>query len=84
MGRFNQLFIDFKKAYDSIKREKLYSILIRFRISKKLVELVKMCLSDPISRVRVGNMSDMFICQIVSRFAMDLNKVIPCHPYCIT
>ena len=57
----HQLFIDFKKAYDSIKREKLYNILIQFGIPKKLVQLVRMCLSDPISRVRVGNnMSDSF------------------------
>jgi len=60
-GTLHQLFIDFKKAYDSIKREKLYSILTRFEIPKKLVQLVKMCLSDPISRVWIGNiMSDSF------------------------
>ena len=60
-GTVHQLFIGFKKAYDSIKREKLYNILIQFGIPKKLVQLVRMCLSDPISRVRVGNnMSDSF------------------------
>ena len=35
-----QLFIDFEKAYDSIKRESLYNILIKFGIPKKLVRLV--------------------------------------------
>ena len=60
-GTVHQLFIDFKKAYDSIKREKFYSILIRFGIPKKLVQLVRMCLRDPISRVRIGNdVSDSF------------------------
>jgi len=60
-GTVHQLFIDFKKAYDSIKRENLYSILIRFGIPKTLVQLVKMCLKDPISRVRIGNnMSENF------------------------
>ena len=40
----HQLFIDCKKAYDSVTRENLYSILIEFGISKKLVRLIKMCL----------------------------------------
>ena len=38
------LFIDFKKAYDSVRREALYNILIEFGIPKKLVRLIKMCL----------------------------------------
>jgi len=38
----HQLFIDFKKAYDSVRREALYSILIEFGIPKKLVRLIKM------------------------------------------
>jgi hypothetical protein len=32
-----QLFIDFKKAYDSVRREILYKILIEFSIPRKLV-----------------------------------------------
>ena len=32
-----QLFIDFKKAYDSVRREVLYKILIEFGIPRKLV-----------------------------------------------
>jgi sorting nexin-29 len=36
-----QLFIDFKKAYDSIRREALYNILIEFGIPKKLVRIKK-------------------------------------------
>jgi hypothetical protein len=53
--------IDFKKAYDSVRRKALYNILIEFGIPKKLVRLVKMCLTEKYSRVRVGkNLSEMF------------------------
>jgi hypothetical protein len=37
----NQLFIDFKKAYDSVRSEVLSKILIEFGSPKKLVRLVK-------------------------------------------
>ena len=38
----HHLFIDFKKAYDSVRRKVLYNILIEFGVPKKLVRLVKM------------------------------------------
>jgi hypothetical protein len=41
-----QLFVDFKKAYDSVRREVLYNILIEFGVPMKLVRLIKMCLND--------------------------------------
>jgi len=54
-----QLFIDFKKAYDSVRREALYNILIECGIPMKLVGLIKVCLTETHSRVRVGkNLSD--------------------------
>ena len=40
----HQLFIDFKKAYYSVRREVLYKILIEFAIPRKLVNLVMMSL----------------------------------------
>ena len=39
----------------------MYNILIEFGVPKKLVRLIKMCLTETYSRVRVGkNLSDMF------------------------
>jgi len=45
----HQLFIDFKKAYDSVRREVLYNILIECGIPKKLVRLIIMCLTETYS-----------------------------------
>jgi hypothetical protein len=42
----HQLFVDFKKAYDSVKREVLYNILLEFGVPKKLVRLIKFCLNE--------------------------------------
>jgi hypothetical protein len=49
-----QLFVDFKKAYDSVRREVLYNILIEFGIPMKLVTLIKMCLHETYSKIRTG------------------------------
>jgi hypothetical protein len=38
-GKVHQLFTDFKKAYDSVRREVLYNILIEFGIPRKLAGL---------------------------------------------
>ena len=50
----HQLFTDFMKAYDSVRWEVLYKILIEFRIPRKLVRLIKMNLTETYNRVRVG------------------------------
>ena len=50
----HQLFISIKKVYDSVRKEVLYKILIEFGISRKLVRLIKMSLTETYSRVRVG------------------------------
>ena len=57
----HHLFIEFKYAYDSVRREVLYNILMEFGIPKKLIRLIKVCLTETYSRVRVGkSLSDMF------------------------
>jgi hypothetical protein len=54
-GTVHELFIDFKKAYTSVRREVLYSILIEFGIPRKLVGLIKMCLNETYSTLRISN-----------------------------
>ena len=59
----HHLFIDFKKAYDSFRREVLSNILIDTGNPMKLVRLIKMCLTETYCRVRVGkHLSDTFCC----------------------
>jgi hypothetical protein len=60
-GMLHQSCTDFKKAYDSVKREVLYNIPPEFSIPKKLVRLIKMCLSETYSKVHIGKLlSDKF------------------------
>jgi hypothetical protein len=48
----HQLFIDFKKACDSVRTKVLCNILIDFGIPMKVVRLLKMCVNEIYSRVR--------------------------------
>jgi hypothetical protein len=53
--------MDLKKACDSVRREVLCNILIEFSITMNLGRLVKICLNETCSRVRVGkHLSGMF------------------------
>jgi hypothetical protein len=41
-----QLFIGFKNAYDTMRKEVFYNILIEFGVHMNLVSLAKMCLNE--------------------------------------
>ena len=57
----HQLFIDFKKVCDPVRKEKLYNILTEFGIPMNLVRLIILCLNLTCSGVRVGKrLSDLF------------------------
>jgi hypothetical protein len=57
----HQLFIYYRKAYYSVRREYLYNILIECGIPMKLIRLIKISLNETCSRVWVGKrLSDMF------------------------
>ena len=57
----HQLFIDLKKAYDSIRRKGLCINIIEFGITMKLVRIIKLRLTETYVSVPVDkNLSDMF------------------------
>jgi hypothetical protein len=59
-GTVQQIFIDFTKTYDSVRRQGLYSTLIQFGVAMKLVQLIKMCLNERCSKVHTGkHLSDI-------------------------
>jgi hypothetical protein len=56
----HQLFVDSKKAYDSVRKEVLHNILIEFGVPMNLIRLIKMCLNEACSKVLITN-----ICLII-------------------
>lgn len=57
----HHLFVDFKSAYDSIKRPKLYEALREMGIPRKLIRLVKLTMKDVRCQVRIqSDCSDVF------------------------
>jgi hypothetical protein len=49
-----QPFADYKKAYDSVRREVLCNVLIEFGVPMKLGRLIKVCLNESYIRVGIG------------------------------
>jgi hypothetical protein len=50
----HELFTEFKKAYDSVRRRALRNILLEFGIPMKLVMLIRMCLNEMYGKVCIG------------------------------
>jgi hypothetical protein len=56
-----RLYISFKKAYDSVRREVLYNGFIEVGVPMRLVRSIKMCLNEIYSKVHIGkHLSDSF------------------------
>jgi hypothetical protein len=53
-GTVHQLFIEFKKAYVSVRGAVLHNILIESGIPRKLVGLIQICLNETYRTVRIG------------------------------
>jgi sorting nexin-29 len=51
----HMIFADFKQAFDSIDRYKLYQVMEDMKIPYKLIRLVKMTMKNTIARVKVTN-----------------------------
>lgn len=57
----HQLFVDFKQAYDSVKRKKLYQTLMEMEFPSKLIRLVQMTLTNTKCQVKIeGKLSKEF------------------------
>jgi hypothetical protein len=60
----NQLFVHVKKAYDSVRKEVLYNVLMESGTHMKPV--TKLCLNETYSRVRIGK--DRLTCLLLRMF----------------
>jgi hypothetical protein len=57
--------MEFKEACTSVRMEVLCSILIEFGVPIKVVRLIKMCLNEMYSKVRIGICLIIFLSKIV-------------------
>lgn len=51
------LFVDFRKAYDSIHRESLLNILKDFKFPRKIINLIGASLNHTDIQVKIGNVT---------------------------
>jgi hypothetical protein len=60
-GTVHHLFINSEKAYDKVRREVLYNILIECGIPTKLIRLIKLSSNETCSEFSIGkNLFDAF------------------------
>jgi hypothetical protein len=57
-----QLYVDFKEAFDSISRVYIFRAMAEFGIPNKLNSLTKMTVSDTLNKVKIHNkLSDEYL-----------------------
>jgi hypothetical protein len=72
-GTVHQLFIDFRQAYDSLRRKVLYNNLIEFGVPMKLVRLMKTCSNETYSKAHIDKrLSESFPIQVDLKHAFHL------------
>jgi hypothetical protein len=54
----HQIFVDFQKAYDNIRRDKLYAIMAHFGIPNKPIRLTKATMENSTYHVKTGTIYD--------------------------
>ena len=52
---YNNIFIDYTHAFDSLKRNKILDSLIQYKIPPKLIRLFKLTLENTMAKVKVNN-----------------------------
>jgi hypothetical protein len=73
----HQVFVDFKKPYNSDRWEVLHNILFKFGIPRKLAGLIKMCLNETYRTERTGkHQSDKFPIQNGSKHGDALSPLL--------
>jgi hypothetical protein len=61
----HQLFIDFKKAYDSVRKEVLKNNLTEDGVNMKLFMLIKMCLNETYDKTHTDKYMIVFLSKMV-------------------
>jgi len=74
----HQLFIDFKKAYDSVRREVLYNILIEFCIPMQLARLIKLWGSYTSSKTQAGGLTHVGCPRLLIQYIRIKNYINIC------
>jgi len=59
-GVVHQLFIDFEKLCDAIRRKVVFLILIEFVIPKKVIKLIKVCLNEHVMKSEYARLSYIY------------------------
>ena len=71
------IFVDYAKAFNSVKREKLWEILIKIGVSGKFVRALQAIYKHVYGRVRAGSeMSGAFECPIGLRQGCKMSPII--------